>query len=69
MSALLLQEMKWPEVKDYLAKDDKVIIPVGSTEQHGYWLPLGTDTFTAISLAEDVSEKTRVMLTPPNWFG
>lgn len=69
MSALLLQEMKWPEVKDYLAKDDRVIIPVGSTEQHGYWLPLGTDTFTAISLAEDASEKTGVMVTPPNWFG
>lgn len=49
-----LQEMRWEEVRDHLQKDDVVIIPVGSTEQHGTRLPLGTDSMVAIALAEDM---------------
>ncbi|MEA1964926.1 MAG: creatininase family protein, partial [Candidatus Aerophobetes bacterium] len=60
MKSVKLQEMKWPDVKNYLKKDKRVILPVGSTEQHGPWLPVGTDTFVAICLAEDASEKTGV---------
>ena len=64
-----IQELKWTDVKNYLKRDNRIIIPVGSTEQHGTWLPLGTDTFTAICLAEDASEKTGVMIAPPIWVG
>ncbi len=67
--SLKLQEMKWPDVKNYLEKDDRIILPVGSTEQHGLWLPVGTDTFVAICLAEDASKKTGVIIAPPIWFG
>ena len=69
MSALWLQEMKWPDVADYLKEDDRVMIPVGSTEQHGKYDPLGTDSLAAICLAEDASDKARVVLAPPLWFG
>jgi len=69
MNSNKLQELKWTDVKNYLERDDRIIIPVGSTEQHGTWLPLGTDTFTAICLAEDASEKTGVMIAPPIWMG
>lgn len=69
MKSYKLQEMKWTEVKDYLQKDDRIIIPVGSTEQHGYWLPLGTDTYNAISQAEDAGEITKVIVAPPLWIG
>jgi len=64
-----LQELKWTDVKNYLEKDNRIIIPVGSTEEHGAWLPLGTDTFAAIGLAEDASKKTGVMIAPPIWMG
>ncbi len=38
-----LQEKSWKEVQDYLERDQRVIIPVGSTEQHGCFAPPGTD--------------------------
>jgi len=65
-----LQNMTWEEVEK-LREECKgvVIIPVGSTEQHGAHLPLGTDTLLAISLAEEVGRKTRVPVAPPLYFG
>lgn len=64
-----LQELKWTDVRDYLKGDDRIVMPVGSTEQHGPWLPLGTDTLSAISLAEDAAGKTGVLAAPPVWTG
>lgn len=64
-----LHEMKWPEIKDYLEKDDVILLPVGSVEQHGFHLPLMTDTAQAIMLAEAVSEETGVLVAPPIWYG
>lgn len=69
MSLKRLQELKWPEVKSYLERDQRIILPIGSTEQHGYWLPLGTDSLVAIALAEDAGEKTGVIVAPPLWVG
>jgi creatinine amidohydrolase len=46
-----------------------VLLPVGSTEQHGPHLPLGTDTMVALTLAKDAGEKTTVPVAPPLWFG
>jgi creatinine amidohydrolase/Fe(II)-dependent formamide hydrolase-like protein len=37
----LLAEMSWEETKAYLARDDRIILPLGSTEQHGPHLGLG----------------------------
>ncbi|MEM0015109.1 MAG: creatininase family protein [Zestosphaera sp.] len=64
-----LHEMTWPEVKHYLEGDDRILVPVGSTEQHGRFAPLGTDTLVAIALAEDASDATGVPIVPPLWFG
>jgi len=38
-----LPHMTSPEVSELLLKTDMVIIPVGSLEQHGKHLPIGTD--------------------------
>lgn len=64
-----LQELKWPEVKTYLENDQRIILPIGSTEQHSNWLPLGTDSMVAIALAEDAAKKTGVLVAPPLWMG
>jgi creatinine amidohydrolase len=66
---LILQEMTWPEVKEYLARTDMVIIPIGSTEQHGPHLPLGTDCFEAFEMAEQISSRTGVMVAPVIMIG
>ncbi len=48
-----LAEMTWPAVAAAVAGGaTTVILPLGATEQHGFHLPLGTDTFRAAALAE-----------------
>lgn len=41
------------------------IMPVGSFEQHGAYLPLVTDTVVACAIAREVAEAYPVMLLPP----
>ena len=69
MQGIRLQEMSWQDVATYLQGDDRIIIPVGSTEQHGRFAPLGTDTYVATSLAEDAASQEKVLVAPPLWFG
>jgi creatinine amidohydrolase len=62
--------MSWPEAEEAIrAAKGVVIVPVGSVEQHSLHLPLGTDSYVAITLAEDAAEKTGALITPPVWFG
>lgn len=49
--------MTWAEVADALKKTDAIVIPVGSTEQHGPHLPLGTDTLQTIEMVRRIVEK------------
>ena len=62
--ALVLQEMTWTDVQQYLKKSDMVIIPIGSTEQHGPHLPLGTDFYEAVGTAKHISAATGVLIAP-----
>lgn len=60
--ALVLQEMSWVDVKEYLKTNDMVIIPMGATEQHGPHLPLGTDYYESLGISKRISEKTGVVV-------
>lgn len=64
-----LQDMTWEEVREQLQRDDVVIVPIGSTEQHGRHCPLGTDSMVAIALAEDAAKEADALVAPPIWFG
>jgi len=65
-----LQEMGWQGVRQFREdKGDLAIIPVGSVEQHGLHLPLGTDSMVAIRLADDAAQRTNAIVAPPLWFG
>ncbi|SHJ76788.1 creatinine amidohydrolase [Dethiosulfatibacter aminovorans DSM 17477] len=68
MNSVWINELTWENVREYLNEDDLVIIPVGSTEQHGPAGPLGVDCYAAIAIAEDAAVKTNVLVTPPLWF-
>jgi len=67
--ALVLQEMSWTDVKEYLKTNDMVIVPLGSTEQHGPHLPLGTDFYEAMEMSKLISEKTGVLIAPVLFSG
>lgn len=65
-----LYEMSWQEAAEQIKKAHGVaIIPVGSVEQHGPHLPLGTDSYVAIGLAQAAAKKADVVLAPPVWMG
>jgi creatinine amidohydrolase len=65
----LLSDLAWPDVAAQLERDDTVLIPFGSTEQHGYHLPLGTDTYNCTQIVERAAVKAKVLYTPPLWTG
>lgn len=50
-------DMRWPEIKEVLKKPNVVILPIGSTEQHGRHLPVNFDTYSATYYAEQVARK------------
>lgn len=50
-----MDHMTWPEFKE--VKTHPVIVPIGSTEQHGQHLPIGTDAVLATRVAEDLAER------------
>jgi creatinine amidohydrolase len=58
-----LSELASPTV---VGRHPVVVVPLGSCEQHGPHLPLGTDTFIAIQLAERLAgQRPGVVLSPP----
>jgi creatinine amidohydrolase len=63
-----LEDLNWMDVQAYLKKDDRLLIVLGSTEQHGY-LSVMTDVKIPMALGDAVSQKTGVLLAPPLNFG
>ena len=64
-----LQLRSWPEVEAYLQQNKGVIIPLGSTEQHGPTGAIGTDALTAEAVALEVGRRLGVLVTPAQAFG
>ncbi len=65
----LFAEMSWTEMRDYLAHDDRVILPLGATEEHGPHLGLGTDFIEAEAIAARLGEATGVAVAPTLNYG
>lgn len=61
-------DLNWMQVEEYLKKDDRLMLVIGATEQHGY-LSLLTDTEIPLALAEAAAKESRVLVAPPISFG
>ena len=59
-----LVDQDWMYVKKYLSKNNAIIVPLGSTEQHGPSLPLSTDAFLADKISERLGEKFNFLVGP-----
>ncbi len=59
-----LQLCTWPEVEAYLEKSTGIIMPIGSTEQHGPTGFIGTDALCPELIADAIAEKLDVMIAP-----
>ncbi len=68
-TAIRLELCTWPEVDDYLKHCKGIILPIGSTEQHGPTGAIGTDALTAEAVALEVGRRTGVLVTPTQCFG
>lgn len=68
---MIIHEMTWPELREIDFSGIVVLVPVGSTEQHGPHLPVDTDTKLVSRLAEEVERRAAgaVLLTPTMWLG
>ncbi|MEM2908356.1 MAG: creatininase family protein [Candidatus Hadarchaeales archaeon] len=66
---MLAEHLTWKQVEEYLRRRDDVIMPVGSTEEHGYHLPLSTDTIIAFELAKAVGERLGILVMPSIPYG
>jgi creatinine amidohydrolase len=63
-----LEELNWFDVENYLQSDDRLMLVIGSCEQHGY-LSLLSDVKIPLALADAASERTGVLVAPPLNFG
>lgn len=54
----------WPEVEAYLAKSKTILIPIGSTEQHGPNGLLGTDALCADLIGARAGQEAGIMVAP-----
>lgn len=54
----------WPQVEAYLTQSRAIILPIGSTEQHGPTGLIGTDALCAEAVAERVGDALGVMVAP-----
>jgi creatinine amidohydrolase len=64
------EEMTSPEIGALDRERTVVILPIGSVEQHGRHMPIGTDTMLAqaVSLAAAEADP-EIAVMPPPWYG
>ena len=62
------RELNWMQVEAYLERDDRVVLPLGSTEQHGY-LSLETDNILAERVSAEAAEPLGVLVLPVLPYG
>ena len=63
-----MEDLNWMDVEEYLKHDDRLILCLGTIEQHGF-LSLATDVKIPQALADAASQKTGVLVAPPVNYG
>lgn len=66
---MYLAKMNYLEVEAYLKTSDAVLIPVGSLENHGLHLPLGTDFLIPDEITRLINEKSGLLIAPTVNYG
>ena len=64
-----IKEMRPDEVAAAITADPRLIIPVGTCEQHGRHLPLGSDTLIVEHLSDDLSADFGILRAPSLEYG
>ena len=59
-----LQLSTWPEIEAYLARSKAILIPIGSTEQHGPNGLLGTDALCPEIISRRAGDEAGILVAP-----
>jgi creatinine amidohydrolase len=68
LAAMRVSDLNWMQLEAYLERDDRIVMPLGSTEQHAY-LSLGTDNVLAERVADEAAEPLGVPVLPALAYG
>ncbi len=60
-----LARMSWPKAQKQLENGSVVVVPIGSVEQHGPHMPVGTDFYVADRLGKMVADRCKDCLVAP----
>jgi creatinine amidohydrolase len=63
-----VRDLNWMQLEAYLEHDDRIVLPLGSTEQHAY-LSLETDNLLAERVAVEAAEPLGVAVLPVLAYG
>jgi creatinine amidohydrolase len=63
-----IRDLNWMQLEEYLESDDRIVLPVGSTEQHAY-LSLETDNILAERASVEAAEPLGVPVLPVLAYG
>ena len=63
-----ISELNWMQLEEQLARDGRVVLPLGCTEQHAY-LSLATDTILAERVSVEAAEPLGVPVLPVLAYG
>ena len=63
-----MHDLNWMQVEQYLGEDDRVVLPLGSTEQHAY-LSLGVDAILSERVSVEAAEPLGVPVLPALPYG
>ena len=63
-----IRDLNWMQLEEYLEHDNRIVLPVGSTEQHAY-LSLGTDNILAERASVEAAEPLGVPVLPVLAYG
>jgi len=66
---MLINTMTMDDFADGLTRTRSVVIPFGSTEEHGPHLPLATDTLQAVDIATKLSQQRPLFVAPEIPYG
>ena len=64
-----LDEMSWIDVAAHMARDTRLIVPVGALEQHGPHLPLGANILITRRIAATLAREFDVLRAPTFNYG
>ena len=66
---LAIDRMPWPEVRRQIARDPRLLLPVGALDQHGPHLPLGTGTIITDHVVSALSRRLGILRAPTFSYG